>query len=288
MIRVIVELRPSQSREVFPLGVIDISNTSNLAPLSNYAVKVEFSGIGREGESKSIEHAEVYAHRRDEGWQKLVLQAFRALQQGSVRVKPPSVAVCQEAIEAFDAICLALPASERGKHGGDREDVRRVLFWTRLHAPAFDEPAELERLRSVIRTGGALYRLERAAMGHPGGVDAALSQCSECPEDAKHLIPYCSDHKPGPSRHEVVTAAKGSIVDAAVGWWLDHDREQCHFCRPQPSTSHVSGDVDHPDAEVIWNHDERCPVGEYIAALGGESSQVSPTGSEGEDGGSQP
>lgn len=31
--------------------------------------------------------------------------------------------------------------------------------------------AERDRLRNVIKTGGALYRLERAAMGIPGGVD---------------------------------------------------------------------------------------------------------------------
>lgn len=32
--------------------------------------------------------------------------------------------------------------------------------------------AENERLRDVIKTGGAMYRAERARMGIPGGIDA--------------------------------------------------------------------------------------------------------------------
>lgn len=45
------------------------------------------------------------------------------------------------------------------------KEEQRALFAVEKAA------AELERLRAVIRTGGAAYRLERAAMGVPGGID---------------------------------------------------------------------------------------------------------------------
>lgn len=47
----------------------------------------------------------------------------------------------------------------------------------RLTKRAQAAEAEVVRLRTVIRTGGAMYRAERAVMGIPGGVD---------PNDALH------------------------------------------------------------------------------------------------------
>jgi hypothetical protein len=52
-----------------------------------------------------------------------------------------------------------------------------------------------------------------------------------------------------------MTKAK-ALADAAVGWWEDHDREDCHFCTPQmPLGGHRKV------------HDAECPVGEYVETL---------------------
>lgn len=52
---------------------------------------------------------------------------------------------------------------------GNAGDLGALLAHCRTLRESRDE---VERLRSVIRTGGAAYRLERAAMGIPGGIDA--------------------------------------------------------------------------------------------------------------------
>ena len=49
-----------------------------------------------------------------------------------------------------------------------------------MNAARVAEHAIAERLREVIRTGGAAYRLERAAMGIPGGMDPDPRACSFC------------------------------------------------------------------------------------------------------------
>ncbi|GMV18402.1 MAG: hypothetical protein AMXMBFR56_66260 [Polyangiaceae bacterium] len=52
---------------------------------------------------------------------------------------------------------------------GNAGDLGALLAHCRALRESRDE---VERLRTVIRTGGAAYRLERAAMGIPGGIDA--------------------------------------------------------------------------------------------------------------------
>lgn len=55
----------------------------------------------------------------------------------------------------------------------DTYDVKRLRELLVVAGEAMSEAAaEVARLRTVIRTGGAAYRLERAAMGIPGGIDA--------------------------------------------------------------------------------------------------------------------
>ena len=191
MIRVIVELHPSQLREHWRLGTIDISNVSDLSPLADY--KVQSTLTEREGEPR-YQEADVVAHPRDEGWQRLVERSLRALQAGGVRVRAPSVAVCEEALNALQELYGGLTPEGRSKHKGDLDDVERLLQWVRIHGPAHDEGPELMRLREVIRTGGAMYRLERAAMGYPGGEDSELATCRTCGERSKHLEAYCVAH----------------------------------------------------------------------------------------------
>ena len=201
MIRVIVELHPNQLREHWRLGTIDISNVSDCQPLSDYKIEAtlsERSSAAIEAEqSDCIEEAVVIGHRRDEGWQRLVERSLRALQKGALRVRAPSVAVCEEALNALQEIYSGLATPEaRSLHAGDLADVERLLQWVRIHGPTHDEGAELMRLRDVIRTGGAMYRLERAAMGYPGGVDSELATCRTCGEQSKYLEPYCTAHRP--------------------------------------------------------------------------------------------
>jgi hypothetical protein len=59
------------------------------------------------------------------------------------------------------------------------------------------------------------------------------------------------------------TAKAIELAEAAVGWWEDHGREDCHFCGPSDDGS----------------HDTDCPVGDYI-----EACRPSPCAREGEDG----
>lgn len=49
-----------------------------------------------------------------------------------------------------------------------------------------------------------------------------------------------------------------ALADAAVAWWEDHDRQDCHFCKPQVPLGSYTG---------LPTHDMGCPVGDYIEAL---------------------
>jgi hypothetical protein len=57
---------------------------------------------------------------------------------------------------------------------------------------AQDLEKEVERLRAVILTGGAMYRAERAAMGIPGGVDES-AVCTRCRGRGWDAEDPCSD-----------------------------------------------------------------------------------------------
>lgn len=51
------------------------------------------------------------------------------------------------------------------------DDLEAANDWPLARKQLQAHRSEIRRLRTVIRAGGAAYRLERAAMGIPGGID---------------------------------------------------------------------------------------------------------------------
>jgi hypothetical protein len=77
-----------------------------------------------------------------------------------------------------DGLCYhhggRLPVGHDPAMSNDKEEreVREAIAWCRERGLLLqDVIAEAARLREVIRTGGAMYRAERAALGIPGGID---------------------------------------------------------------------------------------------------------------------
>lgn len=71
MLRITVEiLDGGDERRRKTLGVVDISNISELAPVSDYHV------AAKDGEGKHLGTVFVVSHERKKGWQELVTRAF--------------------------------------------------------------------------------------------------------------------------------------------------------------------------------------------------------------------
>lgn len=65
--------------------------------------------------------------------------------------------------------CGAVKVSSKTAPGGlEVFDRKRT---DELESMVADAVMEVQRLRNVIRIGGAMYRAERAALGIPGGID---------------------------------------------------------------------------------------------------------------------
>lgn len=74
--------------------------------------------------------------------------------------------------ECGERVMFAIPRGDRPTCGDcleGRTPYKQQV--ARLVQTAANAVAEVERLRRVIRTGGAMYRMERACMGVPGGHD---------------------------------------------------------------------------------------------------------------------
>lgn len=69
--------------------------------------------------------------------------------------------------------------------------------------------------------------------------------CRECVQNDA----YAEGRIDEAEAQSVEVAAMRRLVDAAVGWWEDHNREECHFCGVREDGA----------------HDHGCPVGDYLA-----------------------
>jgi hypothetical protein len=81
----------------------------------------------------------------------------------------------------IDTLMQDLECLEKAALESPRNTLVPLTRWTDAAIRAVPVlSAELRRLQTVIKTGGAMYRAERAAMGIPGGIDeGAIVAASE-------------------------------------------------------------------------------------------------------------
>lgn len=127
--------------------------------LSEVAAAVGFDGMAAEdGIARLTHHCRSLKEERDVALKEEQRSAFN-VQKAATRI-------------------AALEAELANEHAAwleDQEtlaDLEAANDWPLARKQLTAHRSEIRRLRTVIRTGGAAYRLERAAMGIPGGIDA--------------------------------------------------------------------------------------------------------------------
>lgn len=113
------------------------------------------------------------AHHHTEGW-----GDSRDGEPSHVDLIQASADAAAKAFAASRAEVASLKAELSNEHAEWLEDQEEIADleaandWPLARKQLQAHRSEIRRLRTIIRTGGAAYRLERAAMGIPGGIDA--------------------------------------------------------------------------------------------------------------------
>lgn len=112
------------------------------------------------------------------------------------------------------AMALLEAASERA--GNLHQDYVRAV-----NALCIGFERENERLRNVVKTGGAMYRAERASMGIAGGLDRedGLTNVTNVARlaEAKRLLDICYAILPAPGK---LSARKTGALIKQIKAWL--------------------------------------------------------------------
>lgn len=141
------------------------------------------------------------------------------------------------------------PKEPRSAEAPTAADLQSEIEWLKgrvvlADADAAKYAAERDRLREVIRTGGAMYRAERATMGIPGGIDpndlrstverqravidAAMLMYAACPAD--------------PDATQKYEAAVDTFVDAlaAIGLRMPASLPVANAQSPEPRSAEAT------------------------------------------------
>lgn len=126
--------------------------------VSEIAKAVGFEGVQEDGIARLVAHCRSLKEERDVALKEEQRAAFN-VQKAAARIAELEEELSNEHAEWLE-----------GRE--EIADLEAANDWPLARKQLTAHRSEIRRLRSVIRTGGAAYRLERAAMGIPGGVDA--------------------------------------------------------------------------------------------------------------------